>query len=113
MNRIPIPDDLAVDLRTASNHSFHLWGTLDGDVTDGIATNLQDHSIRVMRVRGFWFEDSIQIKFLGKAFRKLIEQRNDVATVVILSLYDQKVWCQAGLGHQINVLAFDVLRLVP
>ena len=88
MNRVPVPDHLAVNLRAASDRSLNLWGALNSDVADGVTAHLENYRIGVVCVCGLWFENSVQIKFLSESLTELVEKRDDIASIVVLPLND-------------------------
>jgi len=88
VNRISVPDHLAVNLCTASYRGLHLWGALNGDVANDVSAHLEDYSVGIVGVCGLRFENSVQIEFLGESLAELVEQRDDVASIVVLPLND-------------------------
>lgn len=89
MNRVSVPDHLAVNLRAATYRSLHLWGALNGDVANDVSAHLEDYRVGIVRVCGLWFENSVKIELLSESLTELVEERDDIASIVVLPLDDK------------------------
>lgn len=113
MYRISIPNHPAVNFQTAPNTGPHLRGTLNSDIAHCVSANFEHNRIGVVWICGLGFENSVQIQFLSEPFGELVEQRDDVASIMVLSLNDEKIGGETILGHCINVPTIDQLRPRP
>jgi hypothetical protein len=42
-----------------------------------------------VRVCGLWFENSVKIELLSESLTELVEERDDIASIVVLPLDDK------------------------